>query len=505
MIALPASPSCWSEAEVAEVWPYLTEAEQAEVERLLAPCIEAPLSFREFVCQVKPSYRWYRHCEQLAAVLQRVADGELKRLMVFMPPRHGKSELVSRLFTAYFLYRHAHRWVAITSYGAELAYTLSRAARDNFREIGGEIRSDAEAVKHWETKQGGGLWAAGVAGPATGKGWHLGVIDDPLKDAEEASSETIREKQKEWFRSVFSTREEPSSEGDPDGALIVVQTRWNVDDLSGWLLACEESEEEDDRERWHIVSLEAIKEEQEQVFPATCTVEPDWRSPGEALCPERRPLEKLRRLARRLGAYFWSALFQQNPIPRTGGFFEVDKLHYIDAHEVPAGLREVRAWDTAATEGDGDYTAGPKLGVSPDGRFFITDLAYGQWGTARRNARIRSTAEADGKAVKIRFAQDPGAAGVDQVEALIRLVAGFRAAYQRCSGDKQTRADPFSAQVNGGNVYVVRAPWNGFLKSCMESFPRGIDDPIDGLSDAFDELVSRRSSVPAMGTLKRGS
>ncbi|RME24447.1 MAG: terminase, partial [Candidatus Zixiibacteriota bacterium] len=163
------------------------------------------LTFREYIQRVNPRFKFYRHIEKLIAVLQRVADGEINRLMVFMPPRHGKSETVSRLFSAYYLYKHPERWVGINSYAAELAYTLSRNARENYVAGGGALKNDAAAVKHWETGKNGGLWAAGVGGPITGKGFHLGIIDDPLKNAEEAASDTIRAKQKDWYRSTFST------------------------------------------------------------------------------------------------------------------------------------------------------------------------------------------------------------------------------------------------------------------------------------------------------------
>ncbi len=153
--------------------------------------------------------------------------------MVFMPPRHSKSETVSRLFTAYYLYRHPERFVGLASYGADLAYTLSRAARDNFVKACGQLSKAAKAVKQWLTSTGGGLWAAGVGGPATGKGFHLGVIDDPIKDAEEAASDKIRQRNKDWLSSVFQTREEPG------GAIVVLQTRWHEDDLSGYLLSME--------------------------------------------------------------------------------------------------------------------------------------------------------------------------------------------------------------------------------------------------------------------------
>ncbi len=279
-----------------------------------------PQSFREFVDRVDSRYRWYRHCEVLASVLQRVADGHLKRLMVFEPPRHGKSQAVSRLFSAYYLSRFPQRWVGLTSYGADLAYTLSRSARDHYQNSGGSLREGAGSVKHWETGAGGGMWACGVGGPITGKGWHLGIIDDPIKNAAEAASETIRAKHKDWYESTFYTREEPTAEGDPDGAVIVIQTRWHEDDLAGWLLAQEDGD--DEPERWHIVCFEAIKDEAPQQFPNSCTVEPDWRASGEALCPERRPREKLERIARRIGSYFWAALFQQQPQPAAGNKFK---------------------------------------------------------------------------------------------------------------------------------------------------------------------------------------
>ena len=178
------------------------------------------LDFRSFVHRANPLFRFYDHCELLADVLERVASGEIKRLLIQLPPRHSKSEMVSRLFSAYYLLKHPNHFVGVNSYSAELAYTLSRAARENFKEVGGNIKDDVQAVKHWETPEGGGMWAAGVGGSITGKGFHLGIIDDPLKNAEEANSEIIREKQKEWYSSTFYTRAEP------DAAIIVIQTRW---------------------------------------------------------------------------------------------------------------------------------------------------------------------------------------------------------------------------------------------------------------------------------------
>lgn len=259
---------------------------------------------------------FYDHCEVLIDVLQRVADETLRRVIITMPPRHGKSETASRLFPSYYLYRNPDHWVGLNSYAATLAYTLSRNARSNFIRAGGQMNPKSTGVSHWETMMGGGMWAAGVGGSITGKGFQLGIIDDPLKNQEWAASEVIREKQKDWYKSTFATREEPN------GAIILILTRWHDDDLAGWLLDLE-SDEDEDHENWHIVSMPAIYTGVHPAYPATCTVEPDGRSIGDPLCEERYPLEKLERLRTRVDE-FWEPLYQQNPSPPEGEIFKTE-------------------------------------------------------------------------------------------------------------------------------------------------------------------------------------
>jgi predicted phage terminase large subunit-like protein len=443
---------------------------------------------------VRPSYRWHRHCELLAAVLQRVADGEIKRLMVFMPPRHGKSELVSRLFSAYYLYRYPERWVAVSSYGAALAYTLSRAARANYRESGGLLDPEARAVSHWQTAGGGGLWATGVRGPATGKGWHLGILDDPIKDAQQAASEEIRRNNREWYESTWSTREMGVSPEDPDGAEILVQTRWHEDDIAGWLLAQETAAAEDPEEsvqRWHIVNLPAIAEDEPQRFPATCTLEPDFRQPGEALCAAIRPLHRLKALLGKIGEYVFGALYQQRPTSKEGDFFKVGELQIVDAP--PAALRKVRFWDKATTAGGGDFSVGLLIGTTGDGIWWILDVVRGQWHTDERDKIIRQTAQSDGPSVTVICEVGHGDSGIDAGRAFVKLLAGFPARAETATGTKQERADPLSAQVNGGNVRLVRAAWNRAFIDELRAFPRGAhDDQVDAAAYGFNELARGR-------------
>jgi len=315
----------------------------------------------------------YRHCEELISVLQRVADGELKRVMVFMPPRHSKSETVSRLFPAYYLQRYPERSVGLTSYSIDLARTLSRAARSNFIEAGGELSKTATAVTHWETKQGGAMWSAGVGGAITGKGGHLLIVDDPVKNAADADSEQLREKVKDWYDSTFYTRLEP------EGAIVIVQTRWHEDDLSGWLLS-QEGDEEEDAEGWYIVNLPGLAEEP-VAFPSSCTVHPDWREVGEALCEERYPKARLARVARKIGEYWFNALFQQRPRAREGNIFK--RIWFESRYKSLPDFKAVYTmWDTALkAQEKNDETACAVWGEGVDGLLYLLRVAHGRWET----------------------------------------------------------------------------------------------------------------------------
>jgi hypothetical protein len=233
-----------------------------------------------------------------------VADGGLTRLIVCYPPRHGKSQLVSRLFPAYWVSRHPRLFCAIASYSAELAYAHSREARHSFRLTGHALSKDSAAVGNWLSPQRGGCIAAGVRGPFTGKGYNLGIIDDPYKGPEDAKSALQRERLIDWLKSVWFTRAEPGQSASGEwlpAAQVVVQTRWDHQDMTAWLLA---QELEENPEHWTVLNLPAIAEPINiaMPIPPTCTGVPDWRQPGEALCPERVPLDVLQRIRTRLGS-----------------------------------------------------------------------------------------------------------------------------------------------------------------------------------------------------------
>jgi predicted phage terminase large subunit-like protein len=817
------------------------------------------LSFREFVDKVYPRYKWYRHCIVLANVLQRVADGELKRVMVFMPPRHGKTILVSKLFPAYLLYRCPHLWVGLNSYAAELSYTFSRAARDAYSEIGGKMREDAAAIKNWETPEGGGCWAAGVGGPITGKGfgscfpsgtkvvtewgrinietlyqlktpprvlsfnhetgrlewrqiiaasvrpaksfveitlhsgsklrctpehpifnpelgyreasafvsgqaiiqvksiqvlrsvwsgdraqrnlskllssnsglsvshemrllqqgireteirnrqgtktwlqrvllwsrvqsnpsqlqksqtmqvrsanrnqnepilpglsssklrsspksrfleaatkqklrilwqifstyqqsfdvlfknlseqsalctnerdgkqslqrwnklcrlvsqnaasyfrkgwrslccqrleqrhdfnqaqteewwipneiktcdspyrlptskqlatesshlvlgvpqkpsqangcWQIdtvsavrelctagesvydiqvegnsnffangilvhnsGIIDDPLKNAKEALSATIKRGHQDWYSSTFYTRAEP------DAPIMIVMTRWAEDDLAGWQLS---QESEDEPECWHIVNFEAIKEEYAPKFPPNCTVEPDWRRPGEALCPERFDIAKLTKIKKRLGEYFWNALYQQRPSPLEGSHFKRSWWQYYKV--LPSDFDMViQSWDcTFKDTNKSDFVVGQVWGKR-GGQFYLIDQVRDRMDFPTTIAAIRAlSAKYPNAGAKLVEDKANGPAVISSLE---REIPGIIAIEPE--GGKLVRAVAIAPFVEAGNVFLPDpsiASWVGDYVGEFSTFPNGAnDDMCDSTSQAINWLASK--------------
>lgn len=394
-------------------------------------------------------------------------DG-VRRLMVNMPPRHGKSFYTSQYLPSWYLGTYPNRRVILTSYEASFAATWGRKSRNILEEhghyFGLKVAESPAAADQWEIAgHGGGMMTAGAGGAITGKGADLAIIDDPHKNAEEANSQIIRDKIWDWYQSTLYTRLEPN------GIVVLVQTRWNEDDLCGRLL----KEAVNGGEAWRILTLPAISDDDK----------PLW--------PERFDLSRLKQIRKAIGDYHWEALYQQNPSPREGSFFKVSKLNYLNADEVPCDVMWVRGWDFAATANAGDYTAGPKLGLDSYGRVYVGDMVRGQWATDERNNRFCETAQMDGTSVRIRIPEDPGGAGKDQSLSLRRLVIGYAIRAVRVSGSKETRADPLSSQVNGGNVWVVRGEWNRDFVEELRQFPRGKhDDIVDAASDAFSELAN---------------
>jgi predicted phage terminase large subunit-like protein len=418
----------------------------------------------------------------------------------------GKSELISRLLPAYYLDRHPRFYVGLCSYAHDLAGILSRHARQNYERTN-PLVADSRAVRRWDTAEGGGMWASGVGGGITGKGFNLGIVDDPVKDRVEAESEVIRERNKDWWESTFYTRREPGA------AIVVVQTRWHEDDLSGFLL---EKERGGSPERWHIVNFEALKDppdpppsangDRPPRWPEACTLEPDWREPGEPLCPERQSEEDLVHVKALMSEYNFSALYQQRPSPREGGTFKRSWYEIVDPKSVPEEGRLVRFWDHASTEGGGDATAGAKM-QQTDGVYYILDIQHFREGPGVRDKLILQTDQADygahGHAITFGIEEEPGSAGKTVSLAFKRahIAFGMRTFADRATGSPETRVDPFASASEIGHVKLVRGPWNtGFLEE-VGQWPKGMhDDRVIAVGGCYNKLAGKTPRKVTFGT-----
>jgi predicted phage terminase large subunit-like protein len=426
----------------------------------------------QFLERVSPNHQWHpNHLKLCRNRLDRVTNGEITRLMLFLPPRHGKSEQSTIHYPAYRLLRNQTMRVIVGAYNHSLACTFSRQTRRLVSRFGFQFANDSNKQNQWSSVHGGGLYAVGVGSGVTGYGADLVVIDDPVKSRQEAESPTYRARVLDWYQNDLYTRLHPGA------AIVLIMTRWHSLDLAGQLL----EEANNGGEKWDVVSLPAIAEEGDAL----------GREPGAALWPDRYSVQDFDRIKKAIGSYAFSALYQQRPSPRSGGFFRHDWLPISDRCD-SSGLA-CRAYDTAATPGAGDYTAGVRMCRIGD-RYRISHVVRGQWSPAQRRTIQRQTAEIDGLQTIVHLAQDPGAAGVDQVEQDKINLAGFATVSARPTGSKEVRAMPFAAACEAGLVELERGDWNRAFIDELCSFPTGQhDDQVDAAADAFNYL-SRNGS-----------
>lgn len=413
------------------------------------------------------------HHRLLIAKLEAVARGEIQRLMVFMPPGSAKSTYASVLFPAWFLAQGPNRSIIAASHTADLADAFSRRVQAMVREhrdlLGYAMNNEAATL--WMTDNGGQYKAAGVGGPITGFRADVAIIDDPVKSRADAESPTYRDRAYAWFQADLVTRLKPGA------PVVVIQTRWHMDDLSGRLL-------QDNAEGWDVLNLPAMAGDNDAL----------GRAPGQPLWaddPKYPYGAELLRIQREAGERDWWSLYQQSPRTLTGSIFKVAMIPTHDA--APAGLRPVRAWDLAATAATGtrdpDWTVGLLLARTEQGAFVVLDVVRLRGGPDEVEAAIMATASRDGRRVPVLLPQDPGQAGKVQVAYLTRRLAGYTVRTGTESGDKATRAMGIASQCNVGNLSIVRAPWNRAFLDELATFPGGHDDAVDALSRAFADVA----------------
>jgi predicted phage terminase large subunit-like protein len=410
------------------------------------------------------------HHRLICRELQAVERGETNRLIITLPPRHGKSLICSENFPAWYLGRNPDHYVIAATYAQDLADDFGRKVRNQMLDAsyqlifpGVGLRTDSQSAKRFSVTSGGdtlttnregAYYAVGVGGPLTGRGAHLLLIDDPVKNREEAESELMRKKTKDWYTSTAYTRLMPN------GRIVVIQTRWHEDDLAGWLLR------EHSHEGWKHIDLPAI-------------------SPtGLALWPEQYDVTALEGIKRAIGPRDWSALYQQAPSPETGDYFKAD---WIKTCDVLPPLRNMRVYggsDYAVTSNGGDYTVHCVLGIDPDNRMYLLDLWREQ---SSSDEWVEAFCDLVLKWKPIGWAEESGQIKSGVGPFLTKRMIEKRALVYRetfaTRGDKAIRAQSIRGRMALDGLYIQRdAPFRTDLISEMISFPVGVhDDMVDAL------------------------
>lgn len=444
----------------------------------------------DFTRYTFPGYRVNWHHRLLCEYLDRFVSGEIKRLIVTMPPRHGKSELVSLRLPAFIFGRNPDARVIAASYASSLSQRFNRDVQrimdgaayqrlfPQTQLFSANVRTVAKGTwlrnsEVFEIVGQRGMYRnAGVGGGLTGFGFDYGIIDDPIKDRAEANSPTIRETRWEWYTGVFYTRQQKGA-----GILITV-TRWHLDDTVGRLL---DRMAKEDGEQWVVINLPAVMETPDTKHPQ------DPREDGEALWPDEFPLTHLETV-RAQSELDFAALYQQHPIPVGAGLFKTEEIEIIDY--VPDCSQVVRFYDLAVTAKKySDYTAGAKLGITKDEDIIILEMYRVQKQMPDVEKDIAQNAAMDSRAVRIRLEGEK--AGIVQLDYLLRRadLRGYTIDKKPPVGDKYTRAQPFASRVNAGKVKMVRGDWNRACLDELAMFPMGAhDDQVDALSGAYEML-----------------
>lgn len=422
----------------------------------------------------KGLYQHARHTKLIANKLKEVEEGKNKRLMIFLPPRHSKSMTVSETFPSYFIGKNLNRRVILVSYGDSLARKFGRANRNKLEEYGEEIfdvrlSKDNSNVTNWGIEgYRGGMISAGIGGGITGEGADLLIIDDPIKNRSEADSSVYREKVWDEWQNTLYTRLQP------DGAVIIILTRWHEDDLAGRLLNAEYGEVED----WDIVRLPAIAEENDLL----------GREIGESLWPEYgfdRKWAEDTRIA--VGSRVWASLYQQRPAPAEGNIVKREWWQYYN--ELPENLDEViQSWDLSFKETeDGSYVVGQVWGRKGANKYLIDQIRARMDFTKTLKAIRNLTRKYPIARLKLIEEKANGAAIISTLRQEISGIVPVNP-----KGSKEARASAVSPDIEAGNVYLPSpniAAWiNDFIEE-WAAFPHGgNDDQVDATSQALDRL-----------------
>lgn len=424
--------------------------------------------FHTYLAETSPT-NWNMNAKHLVLIceyLQKVADGKIKRLAISLPPRSGKSETCLR-FASYFLENNANSNVLVCGYSQSISRRFSRKSRQICMERTG-LSNNHTSIDEWSIPNGSTYYVGSVNNPRTSIGFHLIVADDLIRNREEANSPVMKEKVQEFYREDLYSRLEP------DGALILVNTRWSNDDVISIATSLDSS--------FVVLNIPALCDDPDN--------DPLGRQLNESIFPERYSTEDYLEIKSIMGNLGFSALYQGKPINKEGAMFNVESIKIVD--NLPPMVRKIRSYDVASSYGKGDYSVGVLMGIDVNNCYYVLDVWREQLGTKERDDKILRIAEIDGKDVKITLPMDPGA-GKSLTFYWTKMLAGFNVEFVRPTKSKEIRAEALSVQINNGNLNIVRALWNRQFLDEFQAFPFYIhDDIVDACSDAFNDLTTKK-------------
>lgn len=443
-------------------------------------------SFAEYVRQAWPVIEpgtplvWGWAVDAICEHLEAVTRGDIKRLVINVPPGSMKSKLTAVLWTTWSWLHKPHYKFLSSSYALSLAERNNVECRRILQSewygsnFGIGISSEEGGKVNFSTDHLGVMRAISVGGATTGYRGDSFIIDDP-HDVSKAESDAKRSEAVQWFIESAQTRLNSLR----DSSIIVVMQRVHEEDVTA--TALEMGYE-------HL----CIPMRWDESLRKTTSI--GWTDPrkedGELMWEERFPRKELDTLERNMGAYAVAAQMQQTPAPRKGGLIQVDNIEVID--ELPdEPFIAVRAWDFAGTEGAGAYTVGLQMLYGQHSeQFYIVDVKRKQLGGGKVRELTLETAEEDGRAVVISIPQDPGAAGKSVAEDHVANLAGYNVKVEQQSGSKEMRAEPFASQVEIGRVKVLNRVWTRTLLDEMRFFPKSkYKDQVDAAASAFNLLA----------------
>lgn len=448
-------------------------------------------AFRQYMRGPKMKKGWWPRevAHELQRFYEELISGTAPILILQAPPQHGKSWAIND-FICWVMGKNPELKTIFASFSERLGiranlYIQRVIDSEQYKRVFPETKLNSSNVVTMSGQylrnrdileivgHEGAFRNTTVNGPVTGEGLDLGVIDDPLKGRKEANSAKNRDHVWNWLTDDFMTRFSEAA------GLLMILTRWHIDDPAGRI--------QQEFPHARVLRYAAIAERNELGEDGRVR-----RRKGEALFPEVKSAEFLLRRKKFMTASSWASLYQQNPVVLGGETFPVQEFTIVSM--LPAGckrVKSIRYWDKAGTSGGGKFTAGVLMTELSDGRWIVDNVVRGQWNAFDRESKIQATADNDGTDVTVWVEQEPGSGGKESAERSVAMLKGFKAYADRVTGDKETRAEPYAAQVQGGNVLLLSGPWNKAFIEEHEFFPNGpYKDQVDAAAGAFAKLVS---------------